>query len=505
MKKKSIGLMLSVALTASLAAGCGGGNEGGNQGAGGNGGPTKITMMASLHTPEVPSDKIEKLLEEKTNTQLEIQWVPDGSYEEKLNASFATGSLPMATYLKNQTSLLMFKDAIRNDQFWEIGPYLKDYEYLSKLDPTVLQNTSVDGKIYALYQERPAARSGIIYRKDWAEALGLGEPKTIDDVYNMLKAFKEKDPDKNGQADTIGLTDRNDLVYGAFKTVSSWFGTPNNFGVNDKGEIYPEFADPQYLETLKFFRKLHQEGLINQDFPVTSKNDQQNLLLTGKAGMYIGSMGDVVSLHKKIVDINPNAQLDVTNVINGGPKGYGIWAIPGYGNVVLFPKSAVKTEAELKTILAYFNELMSPETGLLIYSGVEGEHYHMQEGKVAPIQDVKITDKEVKAYQSLQIGGPSTIESLVFYYELPAKQKAEDLTLDNNKYLIHDPTAPLDSPTYTERGVRLQEIIKDAVYKYILGRIDEAGFQKEVDRWMNEGGKQIVEEFTASYKQAQGK
>lgn len=464
--------------------------------------PFKITIMANLHTPEVPSDKIEKLVEEATNTELEIQWVPDGSYDEKMNASFATGTLPMATYIKNQTSFIMLRDAIRNGQFWEIGPYLSEYPNLSKLNPDVLKNTSVDGKLYALYQERPLSRQGLIYRKDWADKLGLSEPTNVDELYEMLKAFKEQDPDGNGANDTIGLTDRNDLVYGAFKTIASWFGTPNGWGEMD-GKLMPEFMFPEYIETMNYIKKLHQEGLINQDFPVTSKTDQQNLLITGKAGAYIGSMADVVTLQAKLEDVHPDAVLDVHHKIAGPDGNFGVWAIPGYGSLVLFPKSAVKSEEELKNILAFFDQLMSPELANLIYWGIEGEHYTMEGDRVVPIEDTSITDREVKPYQALQIGGISTIEG---FYEakhlLPAKEKAEQLIIDNNNYLIHDPTAPLESATYTQDGVRLQELIKDATYKYMLGDIDEAGFQAAVDTWLKQGGQNMIDEFNESYAQS---
>ena len=179
----------------------------------------------------------------KTGTKLDIQWVPDGTYDEKVNASFATGTLPQVTYLKNAASLVNMRDAIRNGQFWEIGPLLDQYPNLSKLKPDVLKNTAVDGKIYALYREVPLSRQGIIYRKDWADKLGLSAPTNIDEFYNMLKQFKEKDPDGNGQDDTIPLTDRNDLIYGAFKTVSSWLGTPNNWGEKD-GKLAPNSCSP---------------------------------------------------------------------------------------------------------------------------------------------------------------------------------------------------------------------------------------------------------------------
>lgn len=515
MKKASA--MLAVLTAVAVAAGCS--NTGGtapeapapsnNENTGSNAAPeapkapAKISIMANLHTPEVPSDKIEKLVEEATNTELDIQWVPDGTYDEKMNASFATGTLPKVVYVKNQSSLIMLRDAIRNDQFWEIGPLLKDYPNLSNLKPEVLQNTSVDGKIYALYQERPLSRQGLIYRKDWADKLGLGAPTTTDELFNMLKAFTEQDPDGNGRNDTIGLTDRNDLIYGAFKSASSWFGTPNNWGLQD-GKLMPEFMFPEYVETMKYMKSIHSAGYMNQDFPVTSKTDQQNLLITGKAGAYIGSMADIQSLHQKIVEVNPDAQLEAHNKIAGPHGEFGIWAIPGFGSVALFPKSAVKSEDELKDILAFYDQLMGAELGNLIYWGIEGEHHTKEDGKVVTVDNLQLTDRELKPYQALQIGGPDTIQG--FWepkHALPNKERAEALIVENNNYLIHDPTAALDSATYTQDGARLQEIIKDATYKFMMGDIDEAGFQSAVDTWLKQGGQKIIDEFNASYAAAQ--
>jgi putative aldouronate transport system substrate-binding protein len=372
---------------------------------------------------------------------------------------------------------------------------------LSKLRRDVLMNASVGGRIYGLYQERPASRQGIIYRKDWADRLGLKAPSTIDELYGMLKQFTENDPDGNGRKDTIGLADRGDLVYGAFKTVGSYFGTPNGWGIQN-GKLLPEFMFPAYVDTMNFFRKLHKEGLINQAFPVTSKADQQELLTAGKAGLYIGTMGDVLNLNTKAQAINPAAELDVQNRIKG-PKGYGIWAIPGYGSVVLFPKTAIPTETELKEVLQFFDSLMSPELANLIYWGVEGKHYTLKDGKAVPSDDLKLTETEVRPYLSLQIGGPRTIDGLLkAAFQLPAKVKSDTLSADNDKMLIKDPTWPLDSETYNMMGRRLQDIITDATYQYILGIIDEAGFKAAVDRWMKQGGSRIIEEFNDAYRQS---
>src|SRR5690554_1804895 len=69
----------------------------------------ELTIMANLHTMEVFDNKIELLIEDMTRSELTIQWVPDGHYEERLKSAFAMGTLPQAVYLKNQASLAMFK------------------------------------------------------------------------------------------------------------------------------------------------------------------------------------------------------------------------------------------------------------------------------------------------------------------------------------------------------------------------------------------------------------
>jgi putative aldouronate transport system substrate-binding protein len=461
--------------------------------------PFEFSIMANLHTPEVPDDQIKEILEERTNTKLDIQWVPDSNYEERLNSAFATGTFPEAVYMKNQTTYHQFKDAIRDDQFWEVGPYLDDYENLSQLKEQVLNNTAVDGKIYALYQGRPLARSGIIYRKDWADNLGISAPTNTEEFFEMARAFTEDDPDGNGQDDTIGLTDRSDVVYGSLKTIASWFGTPNNWGEQD-GKLLPEFMFDEYMDSLDYVRELHSNGYMNKDFPVTSKSDQQAMFKNGTAGIYIGSMGDVGGLHADAVSINPDLEYDVTNYVEGPNGEYNIWSIPGYGSLVIFPKSAVETEEELKKILAFYNDLMAPENSNLIYWGVEGEHYTVEDGGAVPHEDTKMTDRVVKPYQALEIGEAETNGRYEGIHTYDIKAKAEELHIDNENYLVHDPTITLDSDTYVKNGERLNQVILDATYQYILGQIDKAGFEKAVETWKNQGGNDIIEEFNASYQ-----
>jgi putative aldouronate transport system substrate-binding protein len=457
--------------------------------------PAKISILANLQTPEVPSDKLEKLLEKATNTDFEFQWVPDGSYDEKFQAMLATGSLPQLAYLKNSASVTLFRDAIKSGQFWEIGPYLKEFPNLSKLDQNILNNTSIEGKIYSLYQERQPARMGLIYRKDWADKLGLSAPKTIDEIYNMAKKFKEADLAGGGK--TIPISDRNDLFYGAFKTFSMFYGTPNGWGV-ENGKLTPEFMTKGYMDTLKLFKKMREEGLINQDFPVTSKTDSQNLVYTGRSGMYVGTLGEVKSFFDKTTKNVPEAQFAVTNEIQGPDGKLVTWGLGGYSTIVLFPKTAIKTEAELKGILGVMDKFYSPEVAnLLKYGSQELGHYTLKDGKVVPSTDAKLKEKDVRPYLNIALYDTTNITPS--YYEMPEHERANDLINAAVKFMVMDPTISLDSKTFNEKGARLQEQIKDATYQFILGKLDEAGFQAAIEKWKKDGGQQIIDEYNEQY------
>ncbi|MBM7540699.1 putative aldouronate transport system substrate-binding protein [Amphibacillus cookii] len=460
--------------------------------------PFAFTIMANLHTPEVPAETVLEEIEQLTNTEIEIQWVPDNNYEDRLNTAFATNTLPEAVFLKNQSTFIQFRDAIQDGQFWELDPYLDQFENLQKLKDNVQDNTRVDGKLYTLYQGRPLSRQGIIYRKDWADYLGLEAPTTTEEFFEMARAFTEDDPNQSGSDNTFGITDRNDLIYGAFKTIASWFNTPNNWGERE-GELLPEFMFDEYFETMEYFKALHENGYINQDFPVTSKVDQQEFFKNGSAGIYIGSMGDVVSIYSDAVTINPDVELDVHNYVEGPTGEYGIWSIPGYGNLVMFPKSSVETEEELLKILGFFDQMMTPEVMNYAYWGIEDVHYEVIDGQALPVDDTALLDREVRPYQAIEVGEAETNGRYEGYFDYEPKAKSEDLFIDNENYLIEDPTVPLYSETFTRDGARLEQIITDATYQYILGQIDQAGFDAAVENWKSQGGQQIIDEFNENY------
>ncbi|WP_151737034.1 extracellular solute-binding protein ['Paenibacillus yunnanensis' Narsing Rao et al. 2020] len=468
---------------------CSNGDAGSQQ----SGSIPEISILAPLHFPQTPSKELLGEIEKLTGTDLEITWVPEGVYTDKMNTALTTGTLAKVTFVKF-TDYNLLKSAIRSGAFWEIGPYLEQFPNLKGLDAEILDQSAVEDKIYGLYTERPSSRQGVIIRQDWLDRLQLEKPGTLDELYEVMKQFTYNDPDGNGRQDTFGLVDRNDLVYGVFKTLGSYFGTPNNWKL-ENGQFIPEFATPEYMNTMNYMRKLYQEGLINQDFALTSKEVQRDKIIRGKAGVFIGSMTDAQRLSIEAKIINPQAEFTLINRIEG-PYGYKVWSIPNYNGLYLFSKKAIATEDELKTVLGFFDRTMDKDVANLMMYGFEGRHYKLENGKVIlPEATSQLRVNEVSPLYSLMIAdiGNKNIMEVARKEQLTAM--ADQLSKDNEQFLVDDPTVSLSSPTFDEKNMELSMIITDATYNYILGAMDAEQFAEEVKKWEDSGGKMIMQEY----------
>lgn len=452
-----------------------------------------ISIMVPLHFPHPPTQEIIQELEKLTETKLDIGWVPEGIYTDKMNTALTTNSLKKVTFVKF-TDYSLVKNAIRSEAFWEIGPYLNEFPNLKSLNSGYLAQAAVDGKIYGLYTERPSSRQGIIIRQDWLDNLQLSKPGTLDELYDVMKKFTYSDPDQNGNNDTIGLVDRNDLVYGVFKTLSSYFGTPNNWKV-ENNQFIPEFETAEYMNTMNFMKKLYNEKILNQDFALTSKEVQRDQFIRGEAGVFIGSMTDVQRLSNEAKAVNPKATLTLINRIEG-PSGYKIWSIPNYNGLYVFSKKAIKSETDLKTTLGFFDRTMDKDVANLMMYGFEGKHYNVQDNKVIlPEETSQLRVNEVNPLNTLIISSTSNRNILEVAEKESMTALADQLSKDNELFLVDDPTVHLSSQTYDEKNMELSIIITDATYNYILGNLTVEGFEQEVERWKRNGGSQIIQEY----------
>ncbi|NQX44420.1 extracellular solute-binding protein [Paenibacillus tritici] len=509
MKKRMALLMGGALLATTVLSACGSNNE--QNAAGGNTDAAKgntnspavedtapLELSIAVHqAAEAPAkgNPMEQAIEKYTNTKLSFQWIPNSGYDEKINVMIASGELPKilkVSYVPNIIS------AMQADVFWELGPYLQDYKNLAAQPETYYDNIKVDGKLYGLPVFRNVGRAALQYRKDWFDESGLQVPKTLDDWYNVLKAVAEGDPDKNGKNDTYGfMLDKNynQNVFSTLTRLSVMQGGPNKWGVDDQGNFTPEFMTPEFTDTLNLFRKLYAEKLINQDFAVTDSQTVDKAYEAGRVALRI-SGGNAQSMQSNLEKVVPTAVMDVVGL--EGSAGIRVPAESGNAGILAIPKSSVQSEAELKRIMTFFDQLLDKEMVNLINKGIEGTHYTVEGDYTLPL-DKDADAKEVKPYRDtlLQRGESYNMDKLMKQTEL--FEKNNKVVTENEKYVVTNPALTLISNTFTERGSELEQMITDAETKYIMGKLDEAGWNAEIEKWKQAGGSGLMEEYKEAY------
>lgn len=500
MKKPTVSKLASVGLASMLLlAGCSDSSKTSNNSGDGekDNGKTEISWLNILHTASPPTDTIINELEKKTNTEIKFSWIPDASKEERINTALASDSLAdivTLTILENSS----VRNSLKSGMFWNIEDYLDEFPNLKAIPEEMLKSASTEGKLYGVPFQKDLARNGVVLRKDWLDKLGLEVPKTTEELMEVAKAFTENDPDGNGKNDTTGFMDRSDLIYGVFKTVSSYYGTPNTWEVDSKGEFVPEFETDGYIKTMDYMKKLYDNGWINKDFAVTAKTDQQQNFAQGKGGIYVGALFDAKNLETMAAGIQDNMELALVNDMTSASNSErAIWSGGnGIGGLLAFPRSEVKDEQELKKLLKFVNDLIDTENYTLMTYGIEGTHYKLNDEGAYEIINQDLWQQEVQPFASSRPNETG--------YNLkdpnPIKAAADEKIAENAEYAVMNPAVPLESPTFTTQGSELQKIITDATYQYILGDISLADFKKAVKNWNDQGGKTIKEEYKEAYK-----
>lgn len=473
-----------------------GGNTATNEDASKEAAPVSLSIMSMYSSPNAPASNsdVMKALQELTNTKLDINWVPNTAYNEKLTAILAAQELP--NIILTDLGQPAIVNAIDAGMFWELGPYLEEYPNLSRLDPAVLNNASYKGKTYGVYRARDKARGTIFIRKDWLDNMKLEIPTTPDELLETAIAFGTGDPDNNGKQDTVGWV--MDKGGSDFRNMLIWLGGPNDWK-EENGELIPSAVTPEYLDTMNYFRKLYVDGGLNRDFLLVDSNQKNEVFYSGKAGIYYQvSDGNREGFVK---ENDPEAEVLMINRFDG-PAGILSRGEAGFNSLLMIPKTSVKTEEHLRQVLSFIDGLGSMEGQLLLNYGIEGTHYDVIDGYVEW--------KDEEKYKNETGAGPGIYNLNILSDQLPPvkpatpqHEKAMEIRSDNENFAVFNPAAPYNSATFAEIGATLEQIIEDAKSKFILGELDETGWQQALDKWRSSGGDKYIEEINEEFRAAQ--
>ncbi|MCI8542941.1 extracellular solute-binding protein [Acetatifactor aquisgranensis] len=421
MKKKMLAVLLASAMLASLATGCGSSPEAGNAGSesagsddsesaapeesvssedagaeaadaspeSGAGAGGQITFplaetenfsMLCVINGDTPMEEVDafQYLNEQSNVTFEVNSVPSGDAAEKESLIISSGTYPDVFIFSS-----LGKDNI--DRYGSEGVFIPLEDYIRTYAPnlTALLDerelwpfiTAPDGHVY----EMPALNSGaeleagfhIWLNFQWLENLNLEAPKSLEDLHDILTAFKEQDANGNGDAnDEIPLSVPDGMGY--LLNYLPYFGYnmdgSTRCAAKDGNLVYVP-TDDGYKEFLRYFTQLYQEGLLD---PASFTQNYDQIAAKGSAGDVLGCFCALASF--QFAGREQDEKYQIIDPFEGQdyPLSTGIM----HGSMMI-TDACEKPEI----LVAWADRLYTEEGGELYWLGVEGRaHVKNEDG-----------------------------------------------------------------------------------------------------------------------------
>lgn len=266
-------------------------------------------------------------LEEQTNIHLEWEIIKGSDWDTKLNLMFASGEYPDIILSANTT--------VDDEEFGVTQGILIPLEELTEKympvyteringensDPTESLVAS-DGHKYSigyLVGQNINTNQHYFINTEWLNALGLEMPANVEELTDVLRAFKTQDPNGNGKADEVPLEMGLDTGFYGIRYMLPLFGVPADpdkwiYIDNDKKVQFTATQDG-FRKCMEWLHECYEEELVDAEMISQDINTIETKLKEGNVGFFTAwrllAMGfdDSVAKSCELYTPDSNAQL----------------------------------------------------------------------------------------------------------------------------------------------------------------------------------------------------
>lgn len=451
----------------------------------------------------------------KVGINVEFVGVPRSDEITKMQSMMASGTAPdlVFTYTYAYAG-----DYYEQGGTWDLSEFVDGDGQAENLKAFLGEEVlnigrNLDGTLYGITAKRAnTALTNLYLRKDWLDALNLSVPTTPDELYDMIDKMTAADLDGTkpiGFEYTSSLTARRNNLFMAFSQLA---GDDKQMDISCG---YDYYYDPGYREYVRFLNKLYNHGLMDQEYYTVSTETMNSDYVNGKVAFaeqnvnYMTSKVNYLNLMATLQENVPGAEyvsIPALKNVNDGQQYSESYSL---GGMILFcPKTA---DAEtVEACMTYLDWLCTKEGGYVLYHGMEGEHYKLNENNVPVVidSDYNSTDKDwIRNDLCLTFNG-GYFENDEQFMECMAAENPEfsEYVIENYKNalsgkVIADTT--YESPSAAKLNTDLNMLKNEWSVKCIT--CSEAEFDAQYDEWMkaaeDAGIQTIIEERTEYYNQ----
>lgn len=471
----------------------------------------------------IEDNELTRYFGEKLNIKYTNEWQATTSgdaYMQKVGLMLSTGDIPdVMTVDKQQLVQLVNADLVEDltstyENF--VSPALK--AAYDSTDGYSLASATFDGKLMAFPNVSPGAdaQNLLWVRQDWLDELGLEAPETMDDIINVAKVFM----DKKGSVGLPGnqvIVNIGTSVFGFDSIFSAYNAYPQLWIEDASGNAAYGSIQPEVKDALGKLRGWLQEGVIDKEFAVKKGEQVNELVVSGKAGIFFGPwwlpfgmLADSVAQDSRaewVSYLSPQGADGKMNTHMGSPT----------TRYLVVKKGFKHPEAVLKTLNMQFDADQLQGEGIVEKDDFSWmnmpfsllvSNYDDKEKKALLVQDV--IDGKAEA-DTLQGEAKQIYNSYLKDKENPKK----DLAAWSQRHAFLTGALPLgkvdqinrkvgiyydQTDTMRTKWANLRKLEDETFLKIIMGNEPLDSFDAFVEKWKSQGGDQITEEIAAAVK-----
>jgi putative aldouronate transport system substrate-binding protein len=492
-RKKWIALLSAFAILGTLAA-CGGGGTTSS-------GKVKLTALYTKHglTKDFGEFKWLKEIEDEAGVEVEWQQIT-ADWGQKKAPMLASGDVPDLFF---GGSVWDSDFAMYQGLFVDMAPLIEQHgtnikKMFQEKPETLVLAKQPGGEIYAVpkYQRYwPKTNGTMFINKVWLDNLGLPPPSTWDELYKVLVAFKNGDPNGNGdKTDEIPMDFIGQDCYGPLMLLGATGIQLTNWGNNtngyfaENGVVKNFWTDTRYRDLMIFMNKLWRAELINPEALTADYSTFQSVARgqdkTAKVGFTWGwESGDRfgVEVADQYISLPPLKMSANTSV---DPRWmYDFYGLNMDGNRVSMTTRCKNQEAAMKFIDVFYN----PEKSLqVLFGGItDGNIRKESDGSytILPPQDPSIDPGTWKWTTAFADGGP------IFLSDSMKVNLGADMAKVTVEKAVYDHAFTLIDP---KKDILPAQFLKYSTDDNNTLAMNQTNFKNIINakyaQWMTEGG-----------------
>ncbi len=418
----------------------------------------------------------------KVGIKVEFVAVPRSEEVSKIQLMMSSGTAPdlMLCY-----SAPVVEGFFKDGGTVDLAPYIDAEDQAQNLKEYIGGEClnigrDADNALWSVPAKRSVtAETNLFLRKDWLDKLGMKVPATVDVLYDVLKAFKDNNPD--GRKDVLAASFYTGINVMAFPFLTT-IGDAKSYDINSGSTTDFLYTDPGAGEYFRWLNKLYNDGLMDPEYYVRTDQTLKEDFVSGKIGCFEANVSYNVdsmrgSLLQALQQNNPEADVvsipPLKNIHDGQiyNKGYSI-----NGAYVFVPKTCKNVEAAV----TYLDWLATHEGGFTLFHGREGEHFNYDEEGIPVIIDAVYngTDKDWTRHDLFLIGNQGYYKTPEDFAKATSKEAPgfEQYVIDNYNNAsvgIVRNASTYTSPIYTEKNTEIGLLSDEYIVKLITCKPEE--------------------------------